>query len=325
MILDQREQKRRMLLRLKGIASGRALTGPATVHLRLTDLCNLACQYCWYYGPNSTLRPSGKDHFPYEAFEGIARDCAELQVDKINLSGIGDPTLHPRFYDMLEHLEDSFAVTIYTNGTFPIARCRDILRADHIVINLGEADRASYRALQGKDLFIKVIKNIRELARLRAEYNPDFCIEVVFVDTRLNTESLLRTESLVRRLGVDKVQKKLFEVSDHNHHIMLSDEEEKIEVSGEWPPCYHGWFYSAVRLNGDVNVCSFTKRLTIGNVLKTSFKDIWASDEYAAARASALRGGEPFKNYHECINCRVASRNREFAAQLEMYDRLQKV
>lgn len=324
MILDQREQKRRLLLRLKGIESGRPLIGPATVQLHLTDLCNLACRYCYYYGPDSTHRPTGKNHLPFDSFESVIRDCADLKVDMIYLSGQGDPTLHPRFYDMLHYLERSFEITIYSNGTFPIERCRDILRADRIVINLGEADRESYRALQGRDLFVKVIKNIRELARLRPQFNPNFCIEVVFIVTRLNAQSQLRTENLVRKLGANVVQKKAAEISEHNRHMMFSDQEEKTEIADKWPPCYHGWFYSAIKLNGDVNICCFMQRLTIGNAYATSFKDVWGSGSYFCVRTSALRG-DPFRNYHECINCRAAWRNKEIAAQMEMYNQAQKV
>ena len=233
---------------------------------------------------------TGKHHLPFEVFERLARDCISLQVDTINLSGIGDPILHPRFYDMLRLLEPSIAATIFTNGTFPIERCRDILRADRIIINLGEADRKSYRELHGRDFFMKVIRNIRELARLKPQFNPNFSIEVVIIVTNLNARHVERTEKLVRKLGADLVQKKEFQPSEHNREIMMPDQEEKIELEGEWPPCYHGWFYSAVKLNGDVNVCCFMDRLTVGNVCTASFKDIWGSEAYSRARASALKG-----------------------------------
>jgi len=324
MTLDSVELKRRLLLRLKGIESGDALIGPATVHLRLTDLCNLACPYCWYYGKGSTFRPTGKNHMPFEAFKRLVDDCADLQVDTINLSGIGDPTLHPRFYEMLPYLEKSFAVTIFTNGTFPIERCRDILRADRIIINLGAASRESYQALQGRDLFIRVIKNIRELAKLRPQLNPNFFIEVVFIVTNLNEPELLKTEQLVRKLGADFVNKKIFEPSAHNHDIQVSHQEENVAVAGEWPPCYHGWFYSAVKLSGEVNVCCYTQSLTIGNVYETSFKEIWQSHAYSQARASALGGGEPFRSDHDCLNCRATRRNQEIAAYLQQYHQVRK-
>ena len=322
MILDQRELKRRLLLRLKGVELPRPLIGPEMAQFHITEMCNIKCQYCGYHGAGTTHRPSGEKHMPYETFEKLKRDCLDLQVDRIYLSGQGEPTIHPRFYDMLRDLEQSFAINIYSNGTFPIEHCRDILRADHIVINLGEGDRESYRALVGRDLFVKVIKNIRELARLRPLYNPKFCIEVLFVITQLNADSLLKTEALVRKLGADIVQRRKFEVFDFNTHLKLPGHQEKERIEGEWLPCYYGWFNSAIKFNGDVNVCCFMQSLTIGNAYKTSFREVWESDAYAQARALALSGGDPFRNDHKCINCTTTCQNKAIGAQMEMYNRV---
>ncbi len=292
------------------------------VQFHITELCNLTCQYCYYHGPGSTHVKSGENFMPYELFERLSLECKELQVDTIYLSGQGEPTLHPRFYDMLRHLEPDFSINLISNGTFPIERCRDILRADHIVINMGEADRESYRALMGKDLFVKVIKNIRELARLRSLYNPNFCIEVLLVMTRLNAQNLLKTENLVRKIGANVVQKRVLEVSEQNRHIQLQQHQDKAEISGEWPPCFHGWFNSAIKFNGDVNVCCFMQAVKVGNAYESGFKAVWESASYTQARALALNGGEPFRTYHHCINCRVAWRNREIAGQMEAYQRV---
>jgi MoaA/NifB/PqqE/SkfB family radical SAM enzyme len=317
MVLDEHEIKRRLLLRLKSIESGRLLIGPATVRLHIMDLCNLHCHFCWEHRPGTPYRATSKNNFSFEAFENIARDCAELQVDAVHLSGLGEPTMHPRFYDMLRLLETSFKVTVFSNGTFPIERCRDILRADHIVINIGESDRESYRASYGRDFFVKVIKNIRELARLKAQFNPDFCIEVVIVVTDLNEATQLRTEAFVKKLGADLVHKKVAYVRES------PEGEDNVEFKGDWPPCYYGWFYSAIKLNGDVNVCCFMDRVTIGNVLTTSFKDIWQSEEYARARVSAI-SGDPFRNYYECANCRLVWDNKNYAKQMVKYNQIRK-
>jgi MoaA/NifB/PqqE/SkfB family radical SAM enzyme len=235
-------------------------------------------------------------------------------VDAIHLSGLGEPTMHPRFYDMLAQLEPFFAVTIYSNGTFPIERCRDILRANRIIINLGASDPGGYRTLCGRDSFMKVIKNIRELATLKRRLNPDFSIEVVIVVTDLNETDQAMTERVARKLGADRVVKKAAYLGERPY----TRQERKAAIKGDWPPCFDGWFLSAINLNGDVNVCCFLEALTIGNVFTKSFKDIWGSEGYSHARRAALQG-DLFRNYQECMNCPSRVANEKHAGQMETY------
>lgn len=323
MILEPKEQRRRMLLRLKGIEGGRALIGPAIVSLHVTDLCNAACRYCWHYAPGSPHKPAGHNHLPFEVFEKVAEDCEGLKADEFYISGVGDPIFHPRFYDMLKVLEPVFNVTVFSNATFPIERCPDILRADRIIINLSESDPEGYRRTYGRDLFARVIKNIRELNRLRAKLNPDFFIEVVIVVTRLNAQTQFKTEKLVRKLGADRVERKKFYMSPHTQELMLPGQEEIKAMEGAWPPCYHGWFYSHMTLEGDVTVCPFMHRWKMGNVYTARFKDIWESQEYTRVRSMALNG-DTFRDYHECINCNAARRNKLIGAQFQRYANLVK-
>lgn len=311
---------RRSLLRLKGIESGQALIGPATVQLDLTNVCDMACRFCHHFAPDSPYLPVSENNLSFEHFKSIIKDCRELQVDMINLSGIGEPTMHPEFYKMLEHIEGSFEVIVTSSATFPKERCMDILRADCIIINLAEADRAGYQALHGRDRLLRVAGNIRELARLRSEFNPDFRIEVVFVETNLNAGSFSRTENLARRLGADNVYKQKFFAGDHTEDILLPEQRWRTGIQSEWPACYHGWFYSSIKLNGDVNVCTFLRRVNIGNVFKCSFKQVWMSDEYSRARRSALTG-DPFRSFHECINCSLSARNKAIGVQRDIYNR----
>lgn len=327
MLLDPRELKRRVLLRFKGVEveSGKALIGPTTVQIHLTNLCNLTCRYCYYYGVGTTHRPDGKTHLPFDTFAKIIRNCVDLQVDEVLLSGQGEPSLHPHFYEMLEYLEDQpLFVQLYSNATFPLKRCSNILKSvDRITINLGAPDRATYLKLQGKDLFIRVIKNIRELARLKPQLNPNFDLKVVFIANSVNTESQSKTENLVKKLGADVIYPKPAETYDFNDYVKFPGHENKTKLEGEWPPCYHGWFYSAIKLNGNVNVCCTMQRITIGNVFKTSFKDIWQSEGYRAVRPAALKG-ETFRNYDECINCCMALHNKRIGEQMKIYDQSKK-
>jgi len=324
MNVNRHELKRRLFLRLKGANENKLFIGPEIVQFHLTNQCNLACRYCWYHSPGSRLHPFQTIHFPFDVFVHVIRDLVDLSVDKVYLSGEGEPTLHPRFYEMLKCLQRKpLSVTIFSNGTFPTQYCRNILSADRIVINLGEADRDAYRALHGKDFFVRVLRNIRELARLKTRYKPDFHIEVVFIANNLNNASYDRTARLVKKLGADKITKKIAEESEHSKGLRLSGYDEKKAPAGEWMPCYHGWFYSAVRLRGDVNVCCSMQRLTLGNVREAFFKEIWQSEHYRRVRLEVLKG-DPFRTWHECINCCMAMVNRRIDDQMKQYREIRK-
>lgn len=321
MILDARELKRRQLLRLKGIEQGKPLIGPAVVQVHLTDRCNLSCRFCYYFAPGSPNVPIGPNTLSIKLFAKIVRDCVDLKVDWLNLSAKGEPSLHPRFYDLLRYAEKKpIAVSMNSNGAFPLNRCRDILRADRIVINIGESDRESYLKLQGQDFFLRVIKNIRELAKLKRTYNPVFQIVAVLIKTTLNAERLEKTTALLKKIGVDDVRSVTAEAWEYTQDIMLPESLSEPPPK-EWLPCYHGWFYSSIKLDGHVNLCCFMQELKIDRVGDKSFKDVWASEAYAKARVAAV-SGKGFENYVECKNCPIAFRNREFGAQLKAFQKM---
>ncbi len=323
MILDPHELKRRQLLRLKGIESGRALIGPEVVQIHLTDRCNLACRFCYAYAPGSPNVPIGVNHLSLKLFSSVVCDCVDLQVDRINLSGEGDPTLHPRFYDMLRYLESkSISVSIHSNATFPTERCRDILRADYILINLGASSREGYRALHGRDLFMRVIKNIRELARLREKYNPDFRINILFIETTLNASSLASTRDIVKKLGADEIINVRAETWEYTQDFSLSESLAKEALVKEWLPCYHGWFFSQVNISGEVRLCCYLEKKNITDLRERSFKEVWFSPDYHHARISAV-SGDGYKDLKECKNCIGARDNKKYAAQLEEFKRIQ--
>lgn len=322
MILDARELKRRQLLRLKGIEQGRALIGPAVVQVHVANKCNLSCKFCYYFAPGSPNVPVGANKLSVKLFAKIVRDCIDLKVDWLNLSAQGEPTLHPRFYDLLRYAEQHpIAISMNSNGAFPLNRCRDILRADRIVINVGESDREHYKELQGQDFFIRVIKNIRELSKLKAKYNPRFQIVAVLIKTTLNAERLDATTKLLKKIGVDDVRSVKAEAWEYTQDIMLPESLSEPPPK-EWLPCYHGWFYSSIRLDGHVNLCCFMQELKIGKVgeKEKSFKEVWSSEAYAKARVAAV-SGKGFENYVECKNCPVAFRNREHGANLAEFQK----
>ncbi len=81
--------------------------------LEITNRCNLKCEMCF-----KQYWEDEEGDMSYELFEKILNDAKEFpELRMIYFGGIGEPTVHPRFMDMVEVTKSSgFAVGISTNG-----------------------------------------------------------------------------------------------------------------------------------------------------------------------------------------------------------------
>lgn len=67
-------------------------------------------------------------------------------------------------------------------------------------------------------------------------------------------------------------------------------------------PCYVGWTYTRILVNGDVIPCCKAVKKPLGNIYKESFKNIWTSEIYDEFRynAKALKKSDPYFKEIEC-------------------------
>jgi len=86
-----------------------------TVSWLLGRFCNYQCSYCWTHG-----RSNKHDHRPTDmclrAIDRIKEQARERDFNSFHfsLSG-GEPTLHPGYLDILQHLNDDVSNTNYTS------------------------------------------------------------------------------------------------------------------------------------------------------------------------------------------------------------------
>ncbi len=324
MRISPQESRRRDVLRLQGLMQGKPFIGPETVQLHITNRCNLACRYCYYHAPSAPGRMPKEISF--SKFRRIVGDCLDLKVSAILLSGEGEPSQHPRFLDMLAHIRPlPLHVSFLSNGTFPLRYCRDIVLADGVRINLAATDRSLYRTLHGKDLLCRVMANIRELARLRQNVNPDFRIETVFVMNRLNLGQRAVMMSFAKDLGVDRVLEMPVELNPYNQVLGIESYPVGREVPQECGlPCFFSWYNTFVRVDGKVNICCYLNRVVMADLAKVSFKTAWMSSQYARMRALALTAG--FRaGREECRQCPEQQKNHGIALKLAEYKRVSRV
>lgn len=94
------------------------------MYLRITSRCNLSCQHCCY-----SCRPGVGKHMDMHVLNAAFDLCHNYGDESLSLGG-GEPTLHPRFFDVLRQAMQKFDyVWMATNGT----RRRAMLRLAGII------------------------------------------------------------------------------------------------------------------------------------------------------------------------------------------------
>ena len=168
--------------------------------------------------------------------------------------------------------------------------------------------------------FANVIMNLNykefdEMYEFAKEYGADaiyFTLPDVFRDeikrfllSDKEKEFLIRkAEKMKMKAKKDKIELEFFE----GFIRRLSKKEEF--TKGEYDkddidkiPCYVGWIFSRILADGNVVPCCRAVNKIMGNVNKTSFKDIWYSQKYNEFRAKAkfLKKTHPFFKDIGCI------------------------
>lgn len=312
MIIDAVELKRRYQLRIAGVRDKKVYIGPEVVVLTVNNSCNLTCRYCWIHAPGSPAHFYKPDHSPLRKFIEIIHDSVDLNVDQIHIVGSGEPTMYPAFRDMMRHLEyQPVYVKLLTNGTFPLEYCSDVIKGDHIIINLSAADRQRYHNLQGKDLFDRVVANISRLVYLRDTKKPTFHIEINYIVNTMNIDQEQQMRELASQLGVNSLYFEEMNVHEYNRDIALP-ESSTSKLGGEKrrtpSKCLNGWFYIIIRSGNGSSICCRIHKIHLGDLDKGSLKELWFSPHMMNVRLLGKYGHIP-KTYKECQTCLFYKKN----------------
>lgn len=88
------------------------VTAPINLHISLTDACNNRCYYCYVKEQNNNTNTLEKN-----IVLNLLKSASEMGVKAIELTGGGEPTLHPNFYEILDSMKKyEFDVGLTTNG-----------------------------------------------------------------------------------------------------------------------------------------------------------------------------------------------------------------
>lgn len=129
---------------------------------------------------------SARLFMPWAVFEKAARETGQHPTSFMRFHARGEPTLHPRFVDMIACAKQSGVATVqvFTNGmTMDEPLALATLRAGLDVIEFSlHGHTQTYAALMGNDKFEQVVANVERFVRLRDVLSAPTKVVVSAVD-----------------------------------------------------------------------------------------------------------------------------------------------
>lgn len=284
---------------------------PITIDMALTRACNYACHFCY-----AMLQENDRKVINRKVIMDFMDDCAEIGVKGISFISDGESTISPVFVDAVTHGHSrGISMAVGTNG-FVLNRRKleSLLPAlTYIRINISAGERKRYAEIMGvkEEWYDRVIQNIRDMVDIKREMNlpvtvglqmvlmPQYADQVLPL-ARLGKE--LRPDYLVIKhcsddedgsLGVDyNAYEAIYDtlraaeaMSDPGYQVTVKWS--KIEAAGKrsYQRCYGAPFMLQISGSGLVAPCGMLfneryKKLHVGNICETRFRDLWASDRY---------------------------------------------
>lgn len=314
--------------RLLGYLEQKPRLGPETVHIDVTNNCNLDCITCWNYAPGlSAPKSAAWKAMRMEAltFARVLAEVDEAGAERIIISGGGEPFTHPHIYDFIAAVKArGLALTIITNGTLCDFPRLAELGVDQLLLNISSGSAESYvryHPNQPEETFGELLAGI-------ASVRGKVAVNMVQVINLLNAHELLAMVDLAAELGA-RVSFKYGDTPPGTEVCALPTPRKLAllaadipaaaarakalgvkhnldafanQVAGtakteEAPPCFSGYLYSRVYVDGRVFFCC--EHIEVGHMDDGTFGELWASPGYNKVRQRLHQG----KGYPGCARC----------------------
>lgn len=182
------------------------------VYLYITEACQLRCEHC-YMGE----RLDRALKMPFDEIDRTLTTWRQMGGSKLTVLG-GEPTLHPRFTDVIRHaamLGYEHVITT-SNGLDPAIRKFRRMTPDdfaYIQISLDGGSAASHDQIRGPGTFDEALRNITELTE------RGFDTRIICTVNRANTGDCLNLLDIADEIGVSLVKFHVFSVIGSGHDV----------------------------------------------------------------------------------------------------------
>ena len=282
---------------------------PESIFIEPTNICNLKCPLC---PTGSGKMKRSKGFLSFENFKQIIDEIGDY-IYYLTLTNYGEPFLNMDLLKIISYAKSKkIIVGISTNAQlinrFYAAGIVDA-KLDNIIISLDGSCQTSYEKYRVGGELYKVIEAIKLIREERERKNSEFpSIYIQFIVMKHNENEIQEIKDLAKELKADKlIFKKLCNLSGFPEY--LKDMEDYIpenpdynayrieHASIKWNTskqdknwCAMAWNYPAINWDGSLLPCCFDceNYFDLGNVLKTSFKDVWNNERFISLRKKLL-------------------------------------
>ena len=181
---------------------------PTFVQIEPVGQCNLRCQMC-----PIQYREDGPPHGPpafmeFDTFLRLLDQFPELQ--ELQLQGLGEPMMHPRFFDMVAHaVERGIRVSTNTNLTLLNERRAHLCVTSglsELHASIDGATAETYERIRVRSHFDTILSNLRRLVEARCKASSATPrIRMIVVIMRQNLHELADLVRLAHGLSIDSV------------------------------------------------------------------------------------------------------------------------
>lgn len=334
--------------RLAAIRAGQT-PPPSQIQLIISDLCNQDCSFCAYrmsgYSSNElfkvvrddgTVNNNPNRMIPFEKICEILDDAKAMGTRAIQLTGGGEPTVHPQFSQVVQRCIDlSLEFALVSNGVrLTPAIIDQLMSATWVRISIDAAQESSYQSIRRvpSGHFAKAWGSIHALVARKRETQSAVTLGVGFVVTKDNWREVYDFTLLARDAGVDNVRiSAIFQPEDEAYfkdfisdasvlcrqaaslstdifHVinMFGDRVEDLTL--HYPDYDHcGYQKFNTYIGADLNVyrccvLAYNTQGIIGSLRTQRFRDLWAVD--APKAFNGFCAGS-------CPRCQFNNKNRE--------------
>lgn len=310
---------------------------PIFIQLIPTNRCNQSCHHCSYRmeGYTSNEIFEAKDEIDFSKLMEIVENCKEMGVKAIELTGGGEPLLHPNFLDLIkEILNAEIEIGLVTNGSLWTDKHTDLLthrKVKWIRFSIDAGCSPTYIAIRGTST--NTYKHVRESINELTSLTNRPVVGIGYVITKENYTEIRTAVYKAFEDGVDNIRlsavfqnegAKYFEsfkdgvsrvISELQQEFknqsfkiidLFSDRVEDLE-QGSPDYSFCGFQQASTYIGADYNVyrcciLAYSNRGILGSLRNQSFMNLWDSVE----KRSKIRDFDA----KQCPRCMFNAKNQ---------------